>query len=225
MSTDPLFAGEPDRAANEDQERRAPLTEYPEEPERGVEPEPDSDADAGIEREHVLGDAGIGGVRDEEARYGAASGAAGEQESGYGTQYGSTRNDSAEYGSAEYGSAEYGSGQNGTLPDSGTQNGSGQNGTVQNGAAQNDIVIAPDQNSDFHTRWREIQAEFIDDPQQAAEHADHLVAEITQAFAAQAEEERNRLSSTWQQKGTQGTEELRLVMRRYRGLIDHMLDH
>lgn len=223
MSTDPLFAGEPDRAANEDQERRAPLTEYPEEPERGAETgaetdtERGSDADAAAEREHVLGDTGIGGVPDEEeAGYGARSGAAGEDESGYGAQY----------GSAQSGIVQGGIVQGGRMQSENVLNGGGaQNGGALNGGGQNDIVIAPDQNSDFHSRWREIQAEFIDDPQQAAEHADHLVAEITKAFAAQAEEERNRLSSTWQQKGTQGTEELRLVMRRYRGLIDHMLDH
>jgi len=217
MSTEPMFSRGPDRAAQEEQDLRAPLTEYPEEPERGAEDgadagfesrdtaaEPDADIESEYGREHVLHHED----RAEEAEYAASTGTTGTEgtEPGAGepveTGYGTTGNDNGTFSDAH----------NGT--NNGTPNG-----------AQNDVVIAPHQNTDFRTRWREIQAEFIDDPQQAAEHADHLVAEITKVFAEQAEQERNRLASTWQQKGTtHGTEELRLVMRRYRGLIDHMLD-
>jgi len=220
MSTDPMFAREPDRDAQEDQDLRAPLTEYPEEPERdaedvegaervgteGVGTEDRSNAGFEYGHEHVLHNE----ERAEEADYGTGTGT----------------NPSAAYAAdepAETGHGTYGTASNDTA--NGVTNGTA-NGTangVLNGT-QNDVVIATEQNTDFRTRWREIQAEFIDDPQQAAEHADHLVAEITKVFAEQAEQERNRLASTWQQKGAHGTEELRLVMRRYRGLIDHMLD-
>lgn len=207
MSTDPVYARGSDRAAQEDQDLRAPLTEYPEEQERDAEGAEDgSNPGFGYGREHELHN----DERAEEADYAASS-----PESAQSAV--PTVNEPAA-------DTAYGTATSGTTADSATTNNNiATNNSTTNGA-QNDVVIAPEQNTDFRSRWREIQAEFIDDPQQAAKDADHLVAEITKVFAEQAERERTRLSSAWQQKGAQGTEELRLVMRRYRGLIDHMLD-
>jgi len=216
MSTDPMFARGPDRDVQEDQDLRAPLTEYREVPESESERDAedvegaegvrtDDDSNAGFEygHEHVLHN----DERAEEAAYATTPSAESAADEPVETAYGTTTNGVTTDATSAT--------ANGTT--NGTANG------VLNGT-QNDVVIASEQNTDFRSRWREIQAEFIDDPQQAAEHADHLVAEITKVFAEQAEQERNRLSSAWQQKGANGTEELRLVMRRYRGLIDHMLD-
>lgn len=227
MSTDPIYERESDLAPHEadedqaredqaredredraDQERPAPMSEYPETPERvpaGV-----GGSDAGfehVEREHVLGSRE---EREEEAReMEVAPSAASPDTIGTG-RLGETDGAGAAAEGTGYG---YGS--------TSTANGS-MDGSTDGG--RDDVVIAPEQNTGFRTRWREIQAEFIEDPRRAAEDANELVAEITKVFAAQAEERRNRLASSWQRGGTHGTEELRLVMRHYRGLVDHMLD-
>lgn len=204
MSTDPISAREPTpleahegHAGHEDQEPMAPMTEYPKAPERV--PADTSGSDAGferVEREHVLG----GPEEQEEAQ---------EMEVAPSTASPDT------IGSGRLG-------ETGGAAAEGAGYGSTADGAMDGG--RDDVVIAPEQNTGFRTRWREIQAEFIEDPRRAAKDADELVTEITKVFAAQAEERRNRLASSWQREGTHGTEELRLVMRHYRGLVDHMLD-
>jgi hypothetical protein len=213
MSTDPISARETDPAPyeahedpaghedREDEERLDPMTEYPETPERF--PAGTRGSDAGFERvehEHALGGQEEQQEDQEEAQeVEAAPSAASPDTIGTG-RFGETGGIAAE-------ESRYGT-----------------DGDDAMDGGRDDVVIAPDQNTDFRTRWREIQAEFIEDPQRAAKDADELVSEITKVFAAQAEERRNRLASSWQREGTHGTEELRLVMRHYRGLVDHMLD-
>jgi hypothetical protein len=216
MSTDPMSVPETNRAADEEQERRTALNEYPEETERGFDDgrEAESFDEADVERER--GDDRERG--DEETGYGTPVVAT--EETGYGEQTGYEA-------PADFQAENAGNAGSGVGVGTGVGSGYGTNGTNGDGVLddeRDDIVLGPEQNTDFRDRWREIQAEFIDDPQRAAKDADHLVAEITKVFVAQAEERRNRLASSWQHEGTHGTEELRLVMRHYRSLVDHMLD-
>ena len=84
-------------------------------------------------------------------------------------------------------------------------------------------VLAPEASLDFRERWHGIQAEFIDDPRRAVEDADRLVADVARAFATGVEERRQSLTSGWQDNEHGETEELRLTMRQYRALVDHIL--
>lgn len=84
-------------------------------------------------------------------------------------------------------------------------------------------VLAPETSLDFRERWHGIQAEFIDDPRRAVEDADRLVADVARAFTASVEERRRGLTSGWEHDGHGETEELRLAMRQYRALVDHIL--
>jgi hypothetical protein len=84
-------------------------------------------------------------------------------------------------------------------------------------------VLAPEASLDFRERWHGIQAEFIDDPRRAVQEADQLVADVARAFASSVEERRRGLTSRWENDGRGETEELRLTMRQYRALVDHIL--
>ena len=66
-------------------------------------------------------------------------------------------------------------------------------------------------------RWRELQADFVDDPQQAVRAADEVVDEVLRTIT----EHRQRLAGEWQ--GHTDTEHLRLAMREYRAFVDRLL--
>lgn len=84
-------------------------------------------------------------------------------------------------------------------------------------------VLAPEASLDFRERWHGIQAEFIDDPRRAVEDADRLVADVARAFTSSVEERRQGLTSGWRNDEHGETEQLRLTMRQYRALVDHIL--
>src|SRR3982751_2644665 len=76
---------------------------------------------------------------------------------------------------------------------------------------------------DFRTRWTDIQASFVDEPRQAVEQADSLVAEVMQRLANVFADERKRLEQQWDRGGETNTEELRLALQRYRSFFDRLL--
>jgi hypothetical protein len=75
----------------------------------------------------------------------------------------------------------------------------------------------------FRTQWRELQAAFVDSPQQAVQEADELVAQIMQNLAATFAEHKRTLETQWDH-GEQGeTEDLRQALRRYRSFFNQLL--
>jgi hypothetical protein len=69
----------------------------------------------------------------------------------------------------------------------------------------------------LRARWRELQADFVDDPQRAVREADGVVDEVVRTIT----EHRQRLAGEWQ--GHTDTEHLRLAMREYRTFVDRLL--
>jgi len=76
----------------------------------------------------------------------------------------------------------------------------------------------------FREQWRELQAEFVDDPMTAVRSADRLVDEVLRALSESFAAHKHELESQWQGGGTGETEELRQAMRRYRSFLDQLLD-
>jgi len=72
-------------------------------------------------------------------------------------------------------------------------------------------------------QWKEIQAEFVDEPRQAVQDADALVAELMQRLAQMFASEREQLESRWSSGGDVDTEELRHGLRRYRSFFERLL--
>jgi hypothetical protein len=69
----------------------------------------------------------------------------------------------------------------------------------------------------LRARWRELQADFVDDPERAVREADGVVDEVVRTIT----EHRERLAGEWQ--GHTDTEHLRLAMREYRTFVDRLL--
>jgi hypothetical protein len=73
------------------------------------------------------------------------------------------------------------------------------------------------------TRWKDIQAEFVDEPERAVQEADALVAELMQRLAAMFATERAGLEERWAGGRQVTTEDLRQGLRRYRSFFERLL--
>ena len=72
-------------------------------------------------------------------------------------------------------------------------------------------------------RWKDIQAEFVDEPEQAVQEADALVAELMQRLAAMFANERAGLEQRLAGDQQVSTEDLRQGLRRYRSFFERLL--
>lgn len=72
-------------------------------------------------------------------------------------------------------------------------------------------------------QWKEIQAEFVDEPRTAVQDADALVAELMQRLAQMFASEREQLESRWSGGDDVSTEDLRNGLRRYRSFFERLL--
>jgi len=79
------------------------------------------------------------------------------------------------------------------------------------------------QTDEFRRRWTTIQSGFVDEPRQAVEQADSLIAEVMRALAESFADERRQLEQQWDRGGDVSTEDLRLGLRRYRSFFDRLL--
>ncbi len=76
---------------------------------------------------------------------------------------------------------------------------------------------------DFKRRWSEIQGAFVDQPREALQHADELVAMILKRLAEGFAEQRGNLEKQWSRGGDVSTEDLRIALRKYRAFFERLL--
>jgi hypothetical protein len=84
-------------------------------------------------------------------------------------------------------------------------------------------LLADDEQERIIIRWKEIQADFVDDPRKAVEQADALVSELTQRLAAMFARERAALARQWTGGTEASTEDLRQSLRHYRSFFERLL--
>ncbi|HET7465886.1 MAG TPA: hypothetical protein VFL29_04420 [Candidatus Dormibacteraeota bacterium] len=77
----------------------------------------------------------------------------------------------------------------------------------------------PSEMSDYKRRFDHLQVDFIDDPKETVKKAEKLVEEAVERMVSSIHERVNRIHSELGD-GTDDTERLRLVMRRYREFMD-----
>jgi hypothetical protein len=74
---------------------------------------------------------------------------------------------------------------------------------------------------DFRARWDTTQIGFVDDPRQAVQQADELVAQVMNSLAQSFSDARTQLET--QRNETASTENLRVAMQRYRSFFQRLL--
>lgn len=84
-------------------------------------------------------------------------------------------------------------------------------------------LFASDESDRLHHDWTDIQAGFVDEPREAVERADALVASAIKRLAEIFAQERSTLEQQWSQGGDVSTEDLRVALRRYRSFFDRLL--
>lgn len=95
--------------------------------------------------------------------------------------------------------------------------------TTQGGEEQSAPLFSQDQTNDLRARWDAIQGGFVDEPRQAVEKADNLVAEAMKQMAEMFADEREKLEGQWDRGDNVSTEDLRVALRRYRSFFNRLL--
>ena len=91
-------------------------------------------------------------------------------------------------------------------------------------AAQRDTpLLAQEVVTQLQSQWTEIQAGFVDEPRQAVERADGLVADAIKRLAETFANERAQLEGQWDRGGDVSTEDLRQALQRYRSFFSRLL--
>jgi serine phosphatase RsbU (regulator of sigma subunit) len=84
-------------------------------------------------------------------------------------------------------------------------------------------LFPDDEMQGFRSRWDRVQTSFVDEPRQAVQQADSLVASVVQRIAEQFSAEREQLEKQWDSGSDVSTEDLRQAMKRYRSFFDRLL--
>ena len=84
-------------------------------------------------------------------------------------------------------------------------------------------LFAGNETDDFRRRWADVQTGFVDEPRQAVERADALVAVAIKRLAEIFANERSTLEQQWARGNDVSTEDLRVALRKYRGFFDRLL--
>jgi hypothetical protein len=110
--------------------------------------------------------------------------------------------------------------QQGVVADTAQRETEREDGSVRDRATP---LFAGNETDDFRRRWTDIQAAFVDEPRQAVENADSLVATAIKRLAEIFAQERSTLEQQWAQGADVSTEDLRVALQRYRSFFDRLL--
>jgi hypothetical protein len=87
----------------------------------------------------------------------------------------------------------------------------------------NEPLLGAEDGARFERQWHQVQLAFVDEPREAVEKADHLVAELMRHLAETFADERNRLETAWSAGEDVDTENLRVALTRYRSFFQRLL--
>ena len=90
-------------------------------------------------------------------------------------------------------------------------------------ASETTALFPDDQLKELQTKWDDIQTGFVDEPRNAVERADGLVAHAMQQLAEAFARERATLERQWDSGDNISTEDLRVAFQRYRSFFRRLL--
>ena len=96
-------------------------------------------------------------------------------------------------------------------------------GSAAAGPGPRASLLADGELQSMTVRWKDIQAEFVDEPSRAIHQADALVAELMQRLAAMFASERAELEERLAGDHQVSTEDLRQGLRLYRSFFERLL--
>ena len=85
-------------------------------------------------------------------------------------------------------------------------------------------LFAPDERKELEQRWAEIQTRFVDEPRGSVEAANALVDDLMNRLLSSFSEERSRLERQWDRGDEVTTEDLRMVLKKYRSFFGRLLE-
>lgn len=98
-----------------------------------------------------------------------------------------------------------------------------ESASTQHESSTDDVVVADDDLAELRARWAGVQTAFVDDPKDCVHQADLLVTDLFEQLATGFAEVRSRLEEQWSRGEEASTEDLRLVLMRYREFFDRLL--
>jgi len=84
-------------------------------------------------------------------------------------------------------------------------------------------LLPSDVVQELRSRWDQVQTGFVDEPRQAVQQADELVASAMKHIAEGFANERGRLEHQWDRGDEVNTEDLRQALRMYRAFFQRLL--
>lgn len=87
----------------------------------------------------------------------------------------------------------------------------------------NGSLLPHDESDKFSLRLQHAVTGFVDEPRSAVEEADHVLEEVATRLTEAVTKRRATLHGSWQSKGSDDTEQLRLALRDYRELAERLL--
>ncbi|MFC9993969.1 hypothetical protein [Nocardia sp. NPDC127526] len=96
-------------------------------------------------------------------------------------------------------------------------------GRPESAAPERNRLFAEKDLRQLREQWREVQTQFVDDPQNCVAHADELVGDAIRQLADTCAQRRQAIERRWHQGERADTEDLRQALRGYRDLFDQLL--
>jgi hypothetical protein len=98
-----------------------------------------------------------------------------------------------------------------------------EGGERPEGRERLDPLFSADLADEYRARWTSVQGSFVDDPREAVQQGDELVAQVMKSLAESFAHERDALENQLGGGGEASTEMLRVALRRYRSFFERLL--
>ena len=85
-------------------------------------------------------------------------------------------------------------------------------------------LFSASERNELKDRWNDIQARFVDEPRGSVEEANALVSDLMDRLVSSFSEQRERLEEQWDRGDDVTTEDLRVVLMRYRSFFGRLLE-